>query len=853
MEPFVCYNDGAEVPSEEEDPATETIRVLVRVRPAPDGSSSLAVDTEEGGIHLRKGKQNFNVKFDGVLDSRATQSDVYRHVQPAVDAALSGVNSTILAYGQTGAGKTHTLFGGLLPDDKKPAASSSADADDVPDDTLDGMTTRALRDIFDGAARRGARLAVSASFLEIYNESLADLLQPSMYGRMPLAIKEDSDTGDIFVRGLTEVPVHSAEGAMRLVRRALRQRTVRSTDMNARSSRSHGVLQLLLEQSSTDASAPVLRARLSLVDLAGSERVSGERSLTLDKQHRREMASINTSLSALASCIAALTQPDRTHVPYRDSLLTRLLQRSLGGNARTLLLAAVSPALGAVDETLSTLRFADRAKRVTLRATVNPTDASESLQQQRARYESHINRLQREVGRLKAIVSGKASGGGADPSSALRAQLQRLELQQAADRMAPPPRHPRNGWTGDAERGGGEGEGGEGSGGGGEGGGALSQRVQSLSAENDELRRALRARDDDMEQERKAHKRLQSALQAVISGSGDVGAALAAAGLGPAGAAAAAGGAGGAGGAVPSARVRHAAAELREAEEELRETEEEDALLHHVMAELEEQQQQLDLIRSEEREIELMLRAGGGRSSSRAPSQRAPGTERYRDNPDMIGHLPPRSPRQKERELGWVGVGGGVSAAATARVNGIARPREYHSGADPHSRFYDGRSDPNSKWYDPEHDPNSRWFRGAPQPATPEPGSSYSSARATPRSSGGGGTTPRGLRGGSPTPMPPRSAPAPPPPRPHGKRGNNRRLRDVSPRDAGAVDAAASALGALGGGADDMGTGSLYYVLGNQATRSRVRQLQQTLKQQARGREAPGELVGGAAYMGATR
>jgi len=283
-DPFVCYNDGAEIPSEDE--ATENIRVLVRVRPAPDGSSSLAVDTDEGGIHLRRGKQNFHVKFDGVLDSRATQSDVYRHVHPAVEAALSGVNSTVLAYGQTGAGKTHTLFGGLLPGDA-PAASASAEAGSAPDDTMSGMTTRALRDIFDGAARRGARrLAVSASFLEIYNEHLTDLLQPSMYGRMPLAIKEDNDTGDIFVRGLTEVPVHSAEGAMRLVRRALRQRTVRSTDMNARSSRSHGVLQLLLEQSSADAAAPVLRARLSLVDLAGSERVSGERALSLDKQHR---------------------------------------------------------------------------------------------------------------------------------------------------------------------------------------------------------------------------------------------------------------------------------------------------------------------------------------------------------------------------------------------------------------------------------------------------------------------------------------------------------------------------------------------------------------------------------------
>ena len=201
--PILCYNDGAEVPPEDSDSATETIRVLVRVRPAPDGSSSLAIDPEEGGIHLTRGKQSYNVTFDGVLDSRATQSDVYRHVRPAVDAALSGVNSTVLAYGQTGAGKTHTLFGGLLPYDP-PTASAGADAD-ADADALDGMTTRALRDIFGGAARRGARLAVSASFLEIYNESLTDLLLPSRDAAQPLAIKEDADSGEIFVRGLTEV------------------------------------------------------------------------------------------------------------------------------------------------------------------------------------------------------------------------------------------------------------------------------------------------------------------------------------------------------------------------------------------------------------------------------------------------------------------------------------------------------------------------------------------------------------------------------------------------------------------------------------------------------------------------
>ena len=281
-------NEGAEM--DEDDGHNETIRVLVRVRPAPDGSNSLSVDPAQGLIHLDKGRQSFDVKFDGVFESHASQAEVYEQVQPAIDAAMSGVNSTVLAYGQTGAGKTHTLFGGLLPDDATHVMTPGGRHPEAL--SLDGMAARALREIFERAGRGGARLAVSASFLEIYNESLTDLLLPQHQHAFKLEIKEDHSTGDIFVRGLTEVPVHSADGAHRLVRKALRRRAVRSTEMNARSSRSHGVLQLLLEQSSPDAAGPILRARLSFVDLAGSERV---KSLgpELGRQHMREMAAIN--------------------------------------------------------------------------------------------------------------------------------------------------------------------------------------------------------------------------------------------------------------------------------------------------------------------------------------------------------------------------------------------------------------------------------------------------------------------------------------------------------------------------------------------------------------------------------
>ena len=827
MADVLTLDDGPQQHEDDVDAPAEPIRVLVRVRPTADGSASvLQVDEGSGAVRLTRGRQNFDVRFDGVLGSGATQERVYeQHVRPAVDAALSGINSTVLAYGQTGAGKTHTLFGGLLPEQPPPASGGPGES------ALDGMAARALRQVFESAERAGARLAVSASFLEIYNETLSDLLTTVQKrgevptAPQPLVIKEDGNTGEVYVRGLTEVPVHSAEGAARLVRRALRCRSVRSTDMNARSSRSHGVLQLLLEQSAPDAGGHVLRARLSFVDLAGSERVSGGRALTLERQHQKEMSAINTSLSALASCIAALTQKSRTHVPYRDSLLTRLLQRSLGGNARTLLIAAVSPAASAVDESLSTLRFADRAKRVMLRVTVNPADASESLQQQRSRYEAHIARLQSEVGRLKAALAGRS----AHDAAAF-----------TADAQPQPPVPRRDGWTG----GGGDAQ--------------SSRRMDSLEAENAELRAALKARDETLEEERRAHRRLQAALQDAIAGSQDIGAALAAAGLLPGGDVA-----GGGGGAVSpqlSPSRRHGGglaggggvAGGSVADGDGGAEPPNDALLQLTLAELDEQRRHLDAIREEERQIELMLRGGGGiggggggGGAGRAYRGRAPPP---RPIPafgvgDATGHVPASSPRMVERQMGWVGVGSGATAAAaTARAHGIGRGgREYVAAADPHSRYYDARSDPNSKWYDPEFDPNSRWYRG---------GGAITAAAVPPRSGGGGASFGGGGGGGwldatPPQSAMPRSAPAP---RPNGKRGNNRKGGKggklgggggggMSPRNGGDAGALGAAADALGGRADETGVGSLYYVLGTQATRSRVHQLQQALKQQARERE----------------
>ena len=402
--------------------SAEPIRVVVRVRPPLDDragpASQLSIQPPNSICVHRGGRHQGDVEaqFDAVLGFESSQRSVYQHVATAVDAALAGINATVFAYGQTGSGKTYTLFGGLLPGDPQARADvGSSEWAASAGGMSEGMAARALRHIFDRAdalAAEGTRLALSCSFLEVYNEHVSDLLLPSgakaawgtsgawggggggggtADGGSGLTLREDH--GDVRVIGLTEVPVHHVTQALALVRRALRGRASRQTDMNQRSSRSHAVLQLTLEQASLAGSPSpggrganrTVCAKLNLVDLAGSERMASESGNAAlgEQQHKREMVAINKSLSALATCISALAQGGkRSHVPYRDSVLTRLLQASLGGHSRTLLLATVAPSDKCADETISTLRFADRAKHVMLRAVPNaPADLGETLQQ----------------------------------------------------------------------------------------------------------------------------------------------------------------------------------------------------------------------------------------------------------------------------------------------------------------------------------------------------------------------------------------------------------------------------------------------------------------------------------------
>jgi len=263
------------------------------------------------------------------------------------------------------------------------------------------------------------------SFLEIYNEKIKDLLNPS---DKPLNIRESVEAG-IYVDGLCELRVRDAAEMLRLIEQGNAVRKVASTNMNEASSRSHSCFTISVLQKTTVSTdegteqETLVKAKLNLVDLAGSERAAktGAQGSTL-----KEGANINMSLMALGNVINALSEGKGTggkkHIPYRDSKLTRLLQESLGGNAATVMIAAISPANDNYDETLSTLKYAHRAKSIENRVLKNE-DQQEKM----------INELREQIERLKQQLSGtgaSSAGGGDAGMQATLAKLKDMEESQ---------------------------------------------------------------------------------------------------------------------------------------------------------------------------------------------------------------------------------------------------------------------------------------------------------------------------------------------------------------------------------------------------------------------------------------
>uniref|UniRef100_A0A674PJ80 Kinesin-like protein KIF19 n=1 Tax=Takifugu rubripes TaxID=31033 RepID=A0A674PJ80_TAKRU len=321
--------------------------------------------------------------FDVAFDYLASQAEVYRATTKGlIEGLISGYNATVFAYGPTGCGKTYTMLG----TDKEP-----------------GIYVRTLNDLFRAIEETSDDMlySVSMSYLEIYNEMIRDLLNPSSGF---LDLREDSK-GVIQVAGITEVSTINAQEIMELLVKGNKQRTQEPTAANRTSSRSHAVLQVAVRQQSRcrDVLQEVRFARLFMIDLAGSERAAQTQNRG---QRLKEGAHINRSLLALGNCINALSDKNGAkYVNYRDSKLTRLLKDSLGGNSRTVMIAHISPASVAFEESRNTLTYADRAKNIRTRVKKNLVNVSYHI----AQYTNIISDLRCEVQRLKKKIADQSS------------------------------------------------------------------------------------------------------------------------------------------------------------------------------------------------------------------------------------------------------------------------------------------------------------------------------------------------------------------------------------------------------------------------------------------------------------
>ncbi|KAM8960416.1 kinesin-like protein KIF19 [Pelodytes ibericus] len=319
--------------------------------------------------------------FDVVFDTQATQEEVYKSTtKNMIEGVLSGYNATVFAYGPTGTGKTYTMLGM---------------------DCEPGIYILTLNDLFKAIeeTRDTMEYAVSMCYLEIYNEVIRDLLNPSSG---VLELREDSK-GDIQIAGITEVSTNNANEIMELLRRGNKLRTQEPTAANKTSSRSHAVLQVIVKQKSKvkDIHQEVRVGKLFMIDLAGSERASQ----TQNRGKRMtEGAHINRSLLALGNCIMALSERggsrNNHHINFRDSKLTRLLKDSLGGNSRTVMIAHISPASTSFEESRTTLIYAYRAKNIKTRVKRNLQNVSYQI----AQYTSIIADLHKEIAHLKETV-----------------------------------------------------------------------------------------------------------------------------------------------------------------------------------------------------------------------------------------------------------------------------------------------------------------------------------------------------------------------------------------------------------------------------------------------------------------
>uniref|UniRef100_A0A6Q2YAU5 Kinesin motor domain-containing protein n=1 Tax=Esox lucius TaxID=8010 RepID=A0A6Q2YAU5_ESOLU len=383
-----CHNS---VRNWQDNRICDSIKVFVRVRPLTKGTG-LTTDGDKGQcltvtstntILLNSKPEPRPFIYDHVADMETSQDSVFSIVaKNIVESCVNGYNGTIFAYGQTGSGKTFTMLG-------------PSDSDNFTDD-LRGVIPRSFEYLFYLINREVERsgntksFLCKCSFIEIYNEQIYDLLDSASAS---LFLRENIKKG-VFVEGAVEKFVTSAAEAYQVLSMGWRNRRVASTSMNRESSRSHAVFTMTLESKETAKEVVNIRmSQLNLVDLAGSER---QRDTHTEGTRLKEASSINLSLMCLGQVIMALVDVSNgksRHICYRDSKLTFLLRDSLGGNAKTYIIANVHPGSKCFGETLSTLQFAQRAKLIKNKAMINEDT------------QGNVRQLQAEVKKLKELLA----------------------------------------------------------------------------------------------------------------------------------------------------------------------------------------------------------------------------------------------------------------------------------------------------------------------------------------------------------------------------------------------------------------------------------------------------------------
>ncbi|KAF9529633.1 P-loop containing nucleoside triphosphate hydrolase protein [Crepidotus variabilis] len=356
------------------------IRVFCRVRPVledlsagfsfpdPRDHKEIVVHSSSSSATGQERKETYNFGFDRVFEPQSTQAEVFEEISQLAQSCIDGYNVCIFAYGQTGSGKSFTMEGG-------PTESSA------------GMIPRAVEQVFRGADHmksKGWEYKMEGQFLEIYNETINDLLGKGEFDKKKHEIKHDPKGGSTRVTDVEIVSLSSASQVRSLLAIAQSRRSVAATLMNERSSRSHSVFTLRISGVNVGlegcaGTGEKCEGSLNLVDLAGSERLNVSFANGADKERVRETQNINRSLSALGDVIAALGEKGEKsdkHIPYRNSKLTYLLQNSLSGNSKTLMVLNLSPLAAHLQESLTSLRFATKVNNTTIGTAKKYTKAS---------------------------------------------------------------------------------------------------------------------------------------------------------------------------------------------------------------------------------------------------------------------------------------------------------------------------------------------------------------------------------------------------------------------------------------------------------------------------------------------